>query len=106
VSDFAWADLVLLRLPLGRDRAVTLSELAETLGVSRRVVERAIESLRARGEAVCTGADGAWLSRDSAELLAQVEALRRRAIHQLVNVRALRATARRYQRTQQMEMFG
>ena len=99
-----WPDLVLMRLPLGRDHAITLSELAERMGTSRRVIEKSIEALRLRGEAVCTGSDGAWVSHDAAELRQHADRLRSRAVTVLLGARALRATARRHSRVQQLGM--
>jgi hypothetical protein len=96
-----WADLVKVRLGYGRDRARTIGSLQETLGVSRRIIEKAIEQLRLEGCEVCTGPDGAYLSLDSAELYQHAQALRSRAIHILLGARALRATARRHERAQQ-----
>jgi biotin operon repressor len=100
-----WPSLVYTRLWWGRDRAVTIGSLAEVMEVSRRTVEKAVEELRRTGAPVCTGSDGVWLSNDADELEAQVEALRRRAIHQMVGARALRRTARGYRKQQQLRLF-
>ena len=98
----AWPDLLLVNLRYGRDSARTLGELAEAMGAPRRELEKATEQLRRDGRPVCSGSDGIWLTTDAAELEAQVAALRRRAVHQLVTVRSLRATARRMGRHPQM----
>jgi biotin operon repressor len=97
--------LVQTRLNWGRDRAVTIGELAETMNLSRRAIEKAIETLRATGAPVCSGTDGIWLTTDAGELERQVEALRRRAIHQLIGARALRLTARRYRKQVQTQLW-
>jgi len=89
----------------GRDRAATIGAIAESAGCARREVEKAAELLRADGAPLCSGAEGLWLSDSPEELLAQVDALRRRAIHQLVNARALRRTARSFARQQQLALW-
>ena len=99
-----WPSLTFNRLSWGRDGAQSIGSLQEAMGVSRRIVERAVESLRAGGAPICTGPDGVWLSVDQQELLQQVDALRRRAIHQLLGARALRQTARRYAKVKQLEL--
>lgn len=100
-----WSDLVKVHLFYGRDRAVTLGQLQEQLGTSRRQVERAIEALVLGGAPVVTGGDGAYLSTDARELAEAAKALQARAVTILRRARALRATARRHG-AQQMEMFG
>ena len=98
--------LVQTRLNWGRDRAVTIGELAETMNLSRRAVEKAIETLRATGAPVCSGPDGIWLTTSEAELLEQYRALRRRYLHQAVNARHLLRTARRYARNRQATLWS
>jgi biotin operon repressor len=98
------SSLVQVNLRYGRDRARTLGELAEDMGISRRLVEKAIESMRLDGVPVCTGSEGAWLSVDSRELYAHAAALRSRAIHVLLGARALRRTARRHEKVAQTEL--
>lgn len=102
VPDFP--SLVATHLWWGRDRAVTISQIAEDMEVSRRAVEQAIETLRLTGSPIISCAQGIYLSTDAQELDAAVDALRRRAIHQLVGARALRATARRFAKVQQTEL--
>jgi biotin operon repressor len=101
-----WPDLLRTRLFYGRDRAVTIGTLTEQLGVSRRIVERAVEELRLSGAPICSGTQGLWLSTDARELYAHAARLRSRAIHVLLGARALRATARRHERVQQTTLFG
>lgn len=102
----AWSDLLRTRLYFGRDRAVTIGQLQEQLGVSRRIVERAVEELRLSGAPICSGTEGLWLSLDARELYAHAERLRSRAIHVLLGARALRATARRHERVEQTELWA
>ena len=97
--------LVQVNLRYGRDRARKLGELAEDMGVPRRVIEQSIESLRKDGVPIVTGSDGVWLSTDSRELADAAERLRSRALHILLGARALRRTARRFERVQQTELF-
>jgi hypothetical protein len=96
-----WADLIKVRLGYGRDRARTIGFLQEQLGVSRRIVEKAIEQLRLEGCPVCTGSAGAWLTTDAAELRAHAGALRSRAARIFRGADALEATAARHERAQQ-----
>jgi len=100
-----WSDILALHLNRGRDAAVTIGQLQERLGVSRRIVERSIESLRRDGVPICSGPDGIWLTTDAAELRAQYRALRARYIRQAINARALLRTARRFERVQQTTLF-
>lgn len=99
-------DLVRANLSWGRDRAVTIGELAERMGFARRAIEQAVEALRVQGAPICTGPDGVWLTQDGEELLDQYRRLRARYIHQAVNARVLLRTAARFDKVQQMEMFG
>jgi hypothetical protein len=99
-----WPDLVKVRLGYGRDRARTLGDLAEAMGTSRRCVEKAIETLRLEGVEVCTGSDGAWLSRDPLELRRHAGALRSRAARIFAGANALEATAARHERAAQTEL--
>jgi biotin operon repressor len=103
IPDFA--SLVQVHLSWGKDRAVTIGTLQEQLGVSRRAVEKAIESMRLEGVPVCTGSEGAWLSTDARELYAHAARLRSRAIHVLLGARALRATARRHEKVRQTTIW-
>jgi len=93
------ASLVYTQLEWGRPR--TLGDLAESMQVSRRVVEKAVETLRATGHPVCSGSAGIWLTTSEAELVDQYRALRRRYVHQAVNARHLLRTAKRYAKVQQ-----
>ena len=90
----------------GRDRARTIGSLQEQLRTSRRIVERAIESLRRNGSPVVTGPDGAWLTTDPGELRDAYRRLRSRYITQAQGARELLRTARRFEKVQQLEMFG
>ncbi len=44
-----WPSLVQVNLYYGRDRSRTIGDLQESLGVSRRIVEKAVETLRLQG---------------------------------------------------------
>ena len=100
-----WADLIAVRLPYGRDRAVTIGALQEQLGVSRRIVERAIEELRASGRPICTGSEGVWLGQTEAEVRACADALAQRLVTQYRTVRAMRQTAQRMRGVQQLSVW-
>ena len=100
-----WPTLVATHLFWGRDRAVTIGQIAEDMDASRRSVEQAIEQLRLEGRPICTGSPGVWLSTDSRELYEHAERLRSRAIHVLLGARALRRTARGHERVQQTTIW-
>ena len=104
IPDFP--SLVATHLFYGSDRAISISQIAEDMRVSRRAVEQAIEVLRREyGTPICTGSPGVWLTTDSAELYAHAERLRSRAIRVLIGARALRATARRHEKQKQLGMW-
>ena len=104
-TDLDFPSLLHVHLGWGRDRARTIGDLAESLGVSRRVVEKGVESLRASGTPICSGSDGIWLTTSEAELVEQYRALRRRYLRQAVNARHLLRTAKRYAKVQQLGMW-
>lgn len=104
MADLDFADVVMTRLEWERPR--TLGAIQEELNVSRRKVEQAVEALRLRGTPICSGSAGVWLTKDPAQMLANVEALRSRAITVMRGARALRQTARRFARYQQLELWG
>ena len=74
----------------------TKRELAAKLGCETREVEALVQSYRVDGAAILSDGDGYRLGASAAEVDACAQRLRRRAIHQLVTARALRATARRW----------
>ena len=90
-----WSDLIRARLFYGHDKPRTLSDLAEQLRVSRRVVEKAIEESVLNGAPIVTGSDGAWLTTSPSELEAAAAALDARALRIMGRAKALRATAAR-----------
>lgn len=100
-----WPSLIRLNLFWGRDRAVTIGSIAETAKISRRTVEKAVETLRAEGQPICSGSSGVYLSSDPAELREQYQSLRRRYIRQAVNARVLLRTAKWYEKSQ-MTLWG
>ncbi len=73
----------------------TKRDLAESLGTTTREIELAIRALRLEGQPILSNGDGYWMARDAAELAQCVARLRRRAVEQLLTVRAMRATLRR-----------
>lgn len=78
--------------------AQTYEALSARLGLPRREIESAVETLRRDGVAVCTGSRGVWLTTDPAEVREQYRRLRRRAIHQLANLRRMLRTAEAMER--------
>ena len=99
-----WPARVYGRLYLGADRAVTLGALAEKMGTSRRVVERALQELREQGAPVCSDGSGVWLG-DRADLDATLASLRRRLVSQYGTFLALRRTRRAMGDYQQTELW-
>ncbi len=91
-------DVLELHLGWGAAAAQTYEALSARLGLPRREIEAAIESLRRDGVAVCTGRRGVWLTNDPAEVREQYRRLRRRAIHQLANLRRMLRTAEAMER--------
>lgn len=77
--------------------AWAFDDLAWQLGISRRRVEKAVEKLRAEGQPICTGPDGAWYSWRAAEVAACADRLEDRLRQQMATIRALRATAAKMQ---------
>jgi Mn-dependent DtxR family transcriptional regulator len=99
------SDIVYCALFWGADKAVTIGELAESLSLPRRSVEAAVETLRKSGAPICTGRRGVWLTQSGEELLANYRALRRRAVGQLANLRAMQRTARAMAGTRQETLW-
>ena len=81
--------LRLLRIP------TTIAELAILIGVPRRDIESAVESLRLQGHPIVGGSAGLWLVDNATQLDAYIEARRRRMVAMYLGTRALRRTARR-----------
>jgi biotin operon repressor len=75
-------------------RPRTLDAIANSLGLTRREVEKAVQALRAAGEPIVTTGHGVHLTADPDELERCVAALQRRTLQQYATVRALRMTAR------------
>ena len=94
-----------MNIPRGRDSAITYGELAERLNVPRRTVEKAIQQMRLAGVPVITGNDGVWLAETALEAQQAAQALRRRAITQLVTARALRAAGKRMAAIRQQTLW-
>lgn len=91
-------DLVRTGLGWGVRAAQTYEALSDRLGLPRREIEAAVEQLRREGAPVCTGSRGVWLTTDPAEIREQYRRLRRRAIHQLTNLRRMLRTAEAMER--------
>jgi predicted DNA-binding transcriptional regulator YafY len=63
-----------------RDHARTIGELSESLKVSRREVEQAVQDARLDGVPIVSASEGLWIGTDE-EALAWCEKQRSRAIH-------------------------
>jgi len=82
-------------LLIGRGYARTIGELAESLSLPRRVIEEAVQQSRLDGIPIVSGSEGLWIAASATEAREASEALRRRAITQLLTARALRRSAER-----------
>jgi len=82
-------------LSLLGNASVTQADMAFVLGLTIRQVQSACEELRRAGHAVLSSGNGIKLAQTADEALLCAAALRRRAITQWVNARALRRTALR-----------
>lgn len=99
------AQTVLAVLGRGADNARSLGAIAEQLGWSRRVVEKAVQALRLDGKAVASGSDGIWLTDAAAELDATHHMLVSRLQAQAATADAVKATADRMRGSQQTELW-
>ena len=89
-----WADLLLVNLGRGRDRAESLGSLQERLNGPRRSLEQAVTDLRRAGHPVASGSEGIWLG-DSKDMEQTYRQLRHRIVSQSVTAWAVRSTLRR-----------
>ena len=107
-SDALYGDMaaqtVLGYVPRGRDAAVPLSSIAETLNWPRRSVEQAVQDLRSAGFPVCSGSGGIWWG-DERDLEQTLRSLRGRLISQYATYKALQRTLRRMKERQQQTLF-
>lgn len=101
-----WPSLVAVNLRYGRDKARTIGEIAEDMGISRRTVEKAVEQMRLEGAPVISGSEGIWLTDSAEELRDAYRRLRARYIHQAIGARALLRTAQRYEKHRQTELWA
>ena len=88
-----------------RAHARTIGELAETLNVPRREIEQSVQAARLDGIPVVSGSEGLWIASTPQEALEAAQALRRRAITQLVTARALRAAGKRMAAIRQQTLW-
>lgn len=95
--DLTPMDLLLCFLEYGEWRAQTIPALAERSGMSVRQVQRAVELARAEGRGICANESGphrgVYLTLSGDELRQQYRRKRRRALHQLANLRRMLRTA-------------
>ena len=92
-------------LNVGRDHARTIGELAETLNVPRRAIEESIQAARLDHVPIVSGSEGVWIASSAQEALEAAQALRRRAITQLITARALRHAGRRMAAVRQATLW-
>lgn len=78
-----------------RMQPATIADLGLMIGVSRREVEEAVESLRLSGEPIIAGNDGLRLTENPDELAVYLDARRRRAAQIHRGTMRLRSTLRR-----------
>lgn len=85
-----------VRMALEDGRWHKLGDLAADLGLVRRDVENAVQSLRLQGHPiVASGVRGVCLTDDPARLEQYVQQRRERGVSEYAGTRALRRTARR-----------
>jgi len=89
-----------------RSMSITMSQLARTVGCSRREAEAAIETLRLQGQPIVADNAGLRLTNDPVELQAYLEARRRRLVSQYKGTRALRRALRRLKERTDLTLFG
>lgn len=89
-----WSSLLYVNLRRGRDGARSLSELAEAMDCPRRVLEKAVRSLRLNGFPVASDGTGHWIADDWRELQATFTGLRHRVKQQSITSYAVRRTMR------------
>jgi biotin operon repressor len=92
-------------LRLLNNASVPQADLAFVLGLSIRQVQSALQSLRLEGKPVLSDGDGIRMAQTADEARACADALRRRAIRQLLTARALRRTARRMREAEDTQKF-
>ena len=88
-----------------RTHARTIGSLSESLKVSRREIEAAVQAARLNGVPIVSGSEGLWIASTAQEALEAAQALRRRAITQLVTARALRAAGKRMAAVRQRTLW-
>ena len=82
-----------MNLPRGRERAVAISALAESYGLSRRRVERDLEELVLSGVPVIACSEGVYVADSVEEVERYADQLEARIGSQLRRIRALRRWA-------------
>lgn len=86
---------ILTAIPLGHDNAKTKREIAESLNISTREFEAAVETIRKSGTAaICSDAHGYWRPLTVEEYEANLANRRKRALNQLVTNRGERRCAK------------
>lgn len=56
------------KIPTGRDNAIHARDLANLMGVDKRVLREMINNARDNGELICTGNEGVWLPENESEV--------------------------------------
>jgi len=83
-----------LTLGLGADNARSISQIADSYGVSRREVEQALEDARRAGVPLVAGARGVYIATDVRELIEYERRLRERVRSQMHGIRGVRKAIR------------
>ena len=86
---------LLEKLNVGADAAITLSELAERMGVTRREAEVAVNAARHAGIPILSGNPGVWLAVSPGEARQWAARQRSRGIHILETASAVERAAER-----------
>lgn len=90
IQEKAEVEYYVRRLPIGRENAVHMYELANEWGCSTREVRRIIELIRKDGFFVCANKGGYFLSSDPDDIREFVETNRAKAISLLDTIKYMR----------------
>lgn len=76
-------------IPIGKESAIHLNDLARKLGVSCETVKDAVRSARHEGAAIISGIEGYWISEDAEEYKKCTAMISKQAFTRLNTVRKM-----------------
>ena len=85
-------------IPIGKDNAIHLNELAEKLGVKPSYVKKKIQEARREGKGsdIVSGSAGYWIAESEEERKAFETMLRRQALSRLKTTKPIRDSLKEY----------